>query len=82
MQIFFNKYVWRHIPLAFNLTPYIDYQVSVMYDENLSWLTFALARKWKKFANMYQITFDHELKADVVELLTIFNIYVRQNHLN
>lgn len=36
----------------------------------------------KKFANMYQITFDHELKADVVELLTIFNIYVRQNHLN
>ena len=31
---------------------------------------------------MYQITFDHELKADVVELLTIFNIYVGQNHLN
>ena len=31
---------------------------------------------------MYQITFDHELKADIVELLTIFNIYVRQNHLN
>ena len=31
---------------------------------------------------MYQITFDNELKADIVELLTILNIYVRQNHLN
>ena len=43
---------------------------------------FCVGKKMKKFANMYQITFDHELKADVVELLTIFNIYVRQNPLN